>query len=160
MSDFNVIKGDDHEGRFGELYQAVSGRLAKDIGSVRHSVEAKFTEGNVNINILALPSFRDLLSESFELTIKICSSSSLLLLLLKFFFVAISELPFSISSLIKLDVRSFSIKLHILGLLLPNDNRILEMNMDDNNELVLAWLEEQMLNVTEENINSVERIQW
>jgi hypothetical protein len=134
--------------------------LTEDVGSIRHAVKAKFPEGNINVNILILPSFRDFLRKCFKLAIQIRSASSLLLLLLEFFLVSVSELSLPISSLIELDIRCFSVKLDILSLLLADDNRVLEMDMDDNNQFMLTRLEKQMLDVAKEDINSVERVQW
>jgi hypothetical protein len=160
MCHFDVVECDDHEGGFGELDQAICGGLTEDVGSEWDTVEAKFTERNINIDVLILASLSDLLCESLELAIKVSTSSSLFLFLLEFFLVTISEFALSISGLIKLDVGSFSVELDVLGLLLTNQNRILEVNVDDNDQFVLARLEEQMLYVAEENIHSVEGVQW
>ena len=34
------------------------------------------------------------------------------------------------------------------------------MDMDDDDQLVLAWLEEQMLDVREKNVNTMLRVEW
>ena len=37
-------------------------------------------------------------------------------------------------------------------LLLPNHDRCLEVNMDDDEEFMVAWLEEEMFDVAEQNV--------
>ena len=63
--------------------------------------------------------------------------------------------PFSVSSLIKLHVCSFSVELDILGFLLPDHDGILQVDMDDDNQLMSTWLEKKMLDVGKEDINIV-----
>src|SRR5690606_31964035 len=48
-----------------------------------------------------------------------------------------------------------SVKLYILGFFLANHDWVLQMDVDDNNELVLTWLEKEVLDIAEENINTV-----
>src|SRR4051812_20451554 len=90
MSDFDVFKSNDHEWWFGELNQAVCGGLTEHARTERDTVEAKFTERNIDVNVLVLSGFGNFLSKRFEISIKLSTASSLFLFLLELFLVAIS----------------------------------------------------------------------
>jgi hypothetical protein len=119
MSDFDVFQSDDHEWWLGELDQAVCRWLTKDAGSERDTVEAKLTERDIDVDVLVLASFGDLLGECLEFSVKSSSASSLFLFLLEFFLVTISVSSLSVSSLIELDISSFTVELDILVFFFP-----------------------------------------
>ena len=160
MCDFNVIKSEDHEWRFGKLDQAICRWLTENVGSEWNTIEAKFSERNININVVVFARLGNLLSKGLECAIKLGTTSSFVLLSLKLLFIAKSGLSFSVSSLIELDVGSFAVKLNILGFLLSNHNGVLEMYVDDDNQLVLTRLEEEMLDVAEEDVDSMLGVDW
>jgi hypothetical protein len=129
--------------------------LAENARTEWDTIESKLAERNIDIDVFVLACFSDLLCEGFELSIEVSTTSSFLLLSLEFFFVAISILPLPVSGLVELDVGSFSIELNILCLLLADQNWVLQMDMDDDYQFMLARLEEEMLDVAEENIDSM-----
>jgi hypothetical protein len=129
--------------------------LAENARTEWDTIESKLAERNIDIDVIVLACFSDLLCEGFELSIEVSTTSSFLLLSLEFFFVAISILPLPVSGLVELDVGSFSIELNILCLLLADQNWVLQMDMDDDYQFMLARLEEEMLDVAEENIDSM-----
>ncbi len=89
------------------------------------------------------------------MSVEISPASSLLLLGLELLFITISVLPLSISGLVELDVCSFSVELNVFCLLLADQNWVLQVDVNDDNQFVLARLEEEMLDIAEENIDSV-----
>lgn len=155
MSNLDLIQRNDREGWLGQLNQGIRTRRHQDIATVRDTIEVEFSERNVDGHTVLSGGVRDLLSKALELSIKFGPSSSLLLLLLKLFFVAISVLAFAVSRLVKGHVGGFSIKLHIPCLSLPDDDWVLEVDMDEHNQFTDARLEEQVLDVGKDHINVV-----
>lgn len=153
MSNFDLVQGDHHEGGLGELDQCIGRRLNKNIGAVGNTGEADLSEGDVDIYTLILASISDFLSECLELAIKRGSPASFLLLSLKFFLVTISMLASAVASLVELHFRGLAIELDIPCLSLPDHDRCLQVHVDEDNQLVGAWLEEEMLDVAKEHIN-------
>ncbi len=74
---------------------------------------------------------------------------------LNFIFITISMFPLPIPRLIKLHIGSLSVKLDILRLLLTNYHWGFQMTMNQNDELVIARLEEEVLDVGEEHIDTL-----
>ena len=76
------------------------------------------------------------------------------MLSLEFVFVAISVLALSVAGLVELNVGSLTVELNILRLLLvANNDGILEVNVDNDDQLVCAGLEEKVANVGKQNVN-------
>lgn len=79
-----------------------------------------------------------------------------------------------VARFVELDIRGFAVELHILGkwtckstgpsllkqdllfiylcLFLANQDRVLEVNMDQHQKFIVAGLEEEVLDITEEDI--------
>jgi hypothetical protein len=129
--------------------------LTVNAGTVWDTIESKFAERDIDINVLILACLGNLLSECLKLSIEVGAASAFLLLGFEFFFVTTSVLSLSVPRLVELNVGSFSIELNILCLLLANQNGVLQMDVNYDNQFVLTRLEEQMLDVAEENIDSV-----
>ena len=115
MGDFDVVKSDDHKRRLSELDQAVCRRLTENIRAKWDAIEAKLAKWNVNVHVIILSCICDFPSKCLKLLVKISTTSPFFLLSLKFFLVAVSVFPFAISSLIKLYISSFTVKLNIFG---------------------------------------------
>lgn len=94
----------------------------------------------------------NLLGVMLELLVQSLPAFPLLLLQLDFVLIAVSILPLPVSCLVKLDVGSFSVYLDVLGLLLANHNRGLQVHVNDHDHFVVARLEEEVLDVAEEDI--------
>ena len=155
MSNFNILKSHHKERRLRQLNQTVCRRLHQDAGSMRHAVEAQLAERNVNVDSFVLSRLGDLLGKILEFSIQRSSASSLLLFGFKLLLIAVSVFALAITRFVKLNVGSLTVELDILGLLLSKNNGILEMNVDDDNELMGAWLEEEMLDVVEQDIDAM-----
>lgn len=153
VGNFDLVQGDHHEGRLRELDQCVSCRLDKDIGAVGNTGETNLSERNVDIYTLILSSISDLLGECLEFAIERGSPASFLLLSLKLFLVAISMLAPAVASLVKLHFRGLAVELDIPCLSLSNHYGGLQVHVDEDDQLVSAWLEEEMLDVAKEHIN-------
>jgi len=124
----------------------------------RDAIEAKIPERHVNLYVFVAASLGNLLGKGLEEAIQFRSSAAFLLLRLEFVLVAIAVLPLAVSGLIKLDIRGFSVELDIFCLLfVANDDGILEMNVNDDNQLVLARLEEKVADVGKQNVNTLLR---
>ena len=150
MGDFDFFKRDDGERRLGQLYQAIGGRLHENVRAVWNTTEPKIAEWNVDGNALIRTSGCDLVGEVLKFFVKSNSTSAFFLLLLEFFLVMRAMFALAISGLVELHVSGFSIELHIFGFFLPDHDRVLEVDVDDDDEFVLAGLEEKMLHVAEE----------
>ncbi|KAI6752623.1 hypothetical protein HG530_013375 [Fusarium avenaceum] len=160
MGDLNFLNGDNHEGRLDNLDEAVGGRLNEDIASEWHTVESKLTDRHVDLDTFVLTGLGNLLSKALEQSVQISSPTSFFLLCLKFILITVSVFSLAVTRLIKLDVCRFSVELNILCLLLvTNNDWIFEMNVNDDNQLMLAGLEEQVFNVGEQNVYSVLSVQ-
>src|SRR3569833_3699558 len=160
MGHLDVLQGDHHEGGLRQLDQALGRRLDVDVAAERHPVETKIPDGHVDLQVLAASGFGDLLGKRLEEAIELGAAAALLLLGLELILVAVPVLALPIARLVELDGGSLSVELDILRLhLVANDYGVLEMDVDDDDELVLAGLEEQMADVGEENIDSLLRVQ-
>lgn len=160
MCDLDVLQSNNHEGRLCELDQTFRGWLDVDVAPERNTVESKVPYGHVDLDALVPTGFRNLLGEALEQTIELRTSAALLLFCLELVFIAISVLALTVSRLVELDVSRLAVELDISRLLLvANDDRVLEIDMDNNNKLMLAGLEEQMADVGEENVDPLVRVQ-
>jgi hypothetical protein len=158
MSNLDILKGDNHERRLGKLDETFGGRLDIDVAAEWHTVEAELAERHIDLDVLAPASLGDLLGEALEETVELCATPTFLLLGLEFILVAVAIFPLAISSLVKLYVRGFAVELDVLGLLLAaHEDGVLEMNVNDDDELVLAWLEEEVADVGEQHIDPLLR---
>lgn len=123
-------------------------------------MESKVPYGHVDLDTLVSTGFRNLLGEALEQTIELRTSAALLLFCLELVFIAVSVLALTVARLVELDVSRLPVELDISRLLLvANDDRVLEIDMDNNNELMLAGLEEQMADVGEEDVDPLVRVQ-
>lgn len=57
-----------------------------------------------------------------------------------------------VASLVKRRIRNFTEELHIFGLLLADQNRVLEVNMQHHDQFRIARLEQQMLDVRKQDV--------
>lgn len=153
MSNLDLIQCDGRERRLGELNQSICGRLNQDIGPVRNTSKADFSERNVDIHALIFASVCDLLRKSLELPIQCSPASSFLLLSLEFLLVSIAVFTPTVSSFIKLHFCGLTIKLDILRLSLANHDGRFEVHMDEDNQFMGTGLKEKMLDVAEKDIN-------
>lgn len=96
--------------------------------------------------------FGNLLSECLHLLVKSSPSLPLLLLHLNFILVPIAVLSLSVSGLVELHICSFTEELNVKGLLFPNDDGRLEMQVNDGKEFVVTGLEEEVLDVAEQDV--------
>ncbi len=62
-------------------------------------------------------------------------------------------LAFSVAGLVECDVGSFAIELDVLCLLLADHDRVLEMHVQDDDQFEDRWLEEQVLDVAESDVD-------
>ena len=158
MCNFDVFQSNDHEGRLGELDETVRSRLAEDIAAERDTIKAQITLRHIDFNALVLAGICNLLRKALEVTVQLCSPPTFLLLGFELIFVTIAILPLAIASLVELDVGCFPVELNILGLLLvAHDDGIFEMYVDDDNELMLARLEEEVFDVGEKDVGPLVR---
>jgi len=61
-----------------------------------------------------------------------------------------------VSSLVERGIGNFSEELNVLCFLLADDNRTFEVNVNDDDELIVAGLEEEMFDVAEEDVCALE----
>jgi len=62
-------------------------------------------------------------------------------------------LPLPVTRLVKLHFSGFAVKLHVLRLLLADHDGIHEVDVNEDDEFVCAWLEEEMLDVAEQDVH-------
>src|SRR4051812_21944771 len=105
------------------------------------------------MQVVGFSSLLDLPREVKEFLVELGSPASLLLLSFELLLIAISVLPLPVASFIELHLRRFAVELHVLGLLLADHDWVDKMHVDDDYQLVLARLEEKMLDVAEEHID-------
>ena len=65
-------------------------------------------------------------------------------------------LSFLVSSLVERSIGDFSEELNVLCFLFADDDGTFEVNVNDDDELVVARLEEEMFDVTEEDVCNLE----
>ena len=150
MSNLNVVERDDQKRALGQLHNAVCRRLNVNVRPARHAEETQVADRNVQLQVVAAAGIFDFLRERQEQLVEFSTTPSLFLLLLKLLFVAITMFPLPIAGFIELHVGGLAEELHVLGLLLANHDRVDEVQMDNDDQLVLAWLEEQVLDVVEQ----------
>lgn len=153
MRDFNLAESDDHKRRLGELNECIGRWLDQDVRAIGHTTEPNLSERDIDIDALVFSSIGNLLGKAFEFSIQCSSASPFFLLSLKFFFVPIAVPAAAISGLIELHLGGLSVELNVSGLSLSNHDGRFEMDMDENNQLVSAWLEEEVFHIAEENIH-------
>ncbi|KAG9378505.1 Nucleosome binding factor SPN SPT16 subunit [Pyrenophora tritici-repentis] len=95
----------------------------------------------------------NLLGKVLELLVESRTPPTLLLFLLKLLLVTKLVPTLTVTRLVELHLCGFSDKLDILGLLLAKHDGVLEVYVDDDDELVLGGLEEQVLHVTEKDVD-------
>ena len=155
VGDFDLLKRDHCERWLGQLYQAVGSGLHEDVRAVGNTTKAQVAERYVYGDALVGASACDLVGKVLELLIESYPTSTFLLLLFKFLLIMLSVLALAISRLVELHIGSLSVELNVLRFFLPDHDGIFEMNVNDNDQLVLARLEEQMLDIAEEQIDVV-----
>jgi hypothetical protein len=116
-------------------------------------VEAQVTERHVNPQVHVASGILNLLGEGQKLLVQLSSPATLLLFGFKLFFVAEAMLALAVASLIKLHVGRLAEELDILGLSLANHDWIDQMQVNDDDEFLLAGLEEKMAHVVEEHVH-------
>lgn len=155
MNDFHFRQGDDKDGLIRQVDEAVGRRLKQDVASVRHTVESEFPKGNIDLElvILRLGRLLDLARETLEFPVQQLSSTSILLLLLNLVVIAVSSFTLLVTRLVVHGVTGFSDKLDILGLFLAiQQDWGFEVDVNNGVEFIVAWLEEEMLDVAEQNV--------
>ena len=120
-------------------------------------MERQFSERHVDRNT-PLPSRRgvslfNLLGKGLELPVQFHSSSSLFLFSFKLVFVPISVLALSILRFVKGHLRCFAEKLHIFRLPLTDEDRIFQMNVDENNAFADRRLKKQVLDIRKDDVD-------
>ena len=65
-------------------------------------------------------------------------------------------LSFLVSSLVERSIGDFSEELNVLCFLLADDDRTFEVNVNDDDELVVARLKKEMFDVAEEDVCELE----
>lgn len=153
MNNLNVIERDDQKRALGQLHNAVCRGLHVNVRPAWHAEESQIADWNVKLQIVAAAGVFDLLCERQEQLVEFSTAASLLLFLLEFLFVTVAMFPLPIAGFIELHVGGLAIELHVLGLLLANHDWVDEVQMDDDDQLVLAWLEEQVLDVVEQQVD-------
>ena len=93
--------------------------------------------------------FGDFVGKRFEILVKIRSALPLVLLRLQLVLVGEVSSSLLVSRLVEGRIRSFSEKLNVLCFLLADEDRILEMDVEDDDEFSVARLEEEMFDVAE-----------
>src|SRR5687768_244360 len=150
MSHLDFIDCDHHEWGLHNLDETVSRGLDEHVAPVGYTMETEVANRHVHLNTLVATSLSNLLSEALEQPVELCSATTLLLLGFKLVFIAVAILALPVTRLIELNVRCFAVELDILCLLFVADNDwVFEMDVDDNNQLMLARLEEQVLDIRE-----------
>ena len=153
VHDLDVGEGDDEEGRLGQLHEAVGRGLDGDGGAGGHTVEAELAERHVDAEVLVLAGVGDLLAEHLELLIELHAAALLLLLGFELFLVAVAVLALAVARLVNLGFRGFTEELDVLSLLLADDDRVDEVDVEDDDQLASTGLEEQVLDVAEEDVD-------
>ena len=155
MNDLHFGQGDDEDRLIRQVDEAVGRRLQQDVASVRHTVESEFPEGDIDLElvILRLGRLLDLAGETLEFPVQQLSSTSILLLLLNLVVIAVSSLTLLVTRLVVHGVTGFSDKLDVLGLFLAiQQDWGFEMDVDNGVEFVVAWLEEEVLDVAKQDV--------
>jgi hypothetical protein len=155
VSNFNVLEGDNHEWRLGQLHQAIGGGLDNDIGSAWNAVEAEVAEGHVDLEAFVATGILNLLGKVEEELVEFGAAATFLLFLFKLFFVAVPMLTLSITGFVELHFCCLAEELHVPGLPLANHDGVDQIQVNDDDELVLRRLEEQVLDVVEEDIDLI-----
>ena len=88
-----------------------------------------------------------------EFLVELMATAALLLLEFDLVFVASAVAALAVTSFVKLHIRRFTVELDITRLALANEHRGFEMEMDDGNQLVIARLVEEVLDVIERDID-------
>jgi hypothetical protein len=121
-------------------------------------VEAELAQGHVDLERLAPASLGNLLGKSLELPVQLGAAAALLLLGLELVLIAVPVLALPVASLIELDVCRLSVELNILRfLLVADDDGVLQVNVNDYNQLVIAGLEEDVPDVGEQDVDTLLR---
>jgi hypothetical protein len=156
MRNLNVFQSNDHERWLSDLNEAVGRGLAEDIAAEWHAAETKVSLRHVNLNALVLSGFGELLRKALEQPVKFRPTAPFLLFSLEFVFISILVSSLAVTSFVELNISRLPIELNIFCLLLVTHNDgVFEVNMDNDDEFVLAGLEKEMANVGEENIDSL-----
>lgn len=137
------------------MHQAIRTRLYPNAGARWNTIKAQLSERYVNRNTFVSACISNLLGVVLELLVQLGPPPPLLLLGFKLLFVAISVLSLSVPSLVETLLGGFSVELHVLGLLLADHDGIDQVDVDDDDEFVLARLEEEVLDVAEQNVDSL-----
>jgi len=178
MAHFHLLQRHDQEWRVRKVNEALGGGLQQDVASERHTRERQFSVGPVKLKVavrIVLCSLCDFDAERLEFFVQLATLSAFLLFLLNFVLVSISRFAFSVSRLVKRGLRDLPNELHVLinaktiynrlkryglialnqithsGLLLPaQHDGSFEMNVNDDRQFVVTWLEEEMLDIAEQ----------
>ena len=94
----------------------------------------------------------NLLSIALEFTVELLSPLAFHLFQFQLVFVTISELALPVACLVKLYIGRLTVELHVLRLLLAYHDWRLEVQVNEDNELLVAGLEEKMLDVREQDV--------
>lgn len=94
----------------------------------------------------------DLVREGLEVLVQVGPPLPLLLLTLQLVLVVVVLPPLLVSGLVEAGIRRLAEELDVLGLLLADEDGVLEVDVEDDDELRVARLEEKMLHVAEEDV--------
>jgi hypothetical protein len=151
VNDLDLGQCDDERRHLGQLDEGVGRRLEQYVGPEGHALEAELAEGDVDLKV-ALGRLGDALGKRLKLLVELGPTLTLLLLELNLVLVAVAVLALAVARLVKGDVGRLADKLDVLGLLLANHDGRLEVDVDNDNELVVARLEEEVLDVAEQEV--------
>ena len=152
MDNLDLVQGNYHEGRFGQLYETICSRLTQYIGAVGHPTKSKLPEGNVYTKSF-WSSGLYLVREVFKHFVELGSPPTLFLFLFEFFFISIPVFPLSVASFIKCHVCCFTVELDVFRLFFPDHDRILEVDVYDDDQFVRARLKKKVLDVAEKYVD-------
>jgi hypothetical protein len=117
MHNLDLAEGDDSERKLAQVDEAVGRRLQQDVGTIRYTMERKFSERYVDFELvlLRLSSIGYPLSERLEEFIKFVATTTVFLLLLNLILVPVPRLAaLAIGGVVKGNVGGFAEELYVL----------------------------------------------
>lgn len=151
VGDLDLCQGDDEEGRLDEVDQAVGRRLHQHVGSGRDALEAEFAVRDVDLDP-AVRGLCDLVRERLEVPVELGPFPPLVLLGLDLVLVPVLPPPLPVARLVEGRLGSLAVELDVERLLLADEDGRLEPDVQDDDELRVARLEEEVLDVAEEDV--------
>lgn len=151
MGNFNFLDGLYEERNFNKVDQTIDSRHNKHLGSMRSSIETQIPIRTLKGDFILSHSFNSF-TKHLKFLIQPLSHSFFPFFLLNF-------LVIRIGSLLEIEIlslnTSFSIKLNIQGLFLPQHDRLMQVEMQQNNKFPITILEKGMFNIRIIDLNGL-----